>query len=135
MNKVNPFYILGFLVVILFFTISKVNSARQEFLDAQSSYLQTQRLAQKVSVYKKAYADKTKIKKTLQKILRASVLTKSDLKVEYKKSFVRLTSDSLELPALNYLMGQVLNKTLQIKKLKIKRQSKKRASLEMEIAW
>jgi len=135
MNKINPFYILGFLVVILFFTISKVNVSRQNLQEAQNAFNETETLATKVVTYKEAYGSKTKVKKEIQKFLRASVLSKSDIKQEYKKSFVRLSSNGLELPALNYLMGQVLNKTLQIRKLKIKRQSKKRASFEMEIVW
>jgi len=135
MNHLNPLHIGLLLIVILLFLSSKLIESKTEFLEAKNSYNETQKVAITLSALKKVYADKQRLKKSLYRILQLSSLRSADILKTTKKSEIILSSKSMEKKALNSLMGKILNANFNIKILKIKKLSDKKASLYMEIKW
>jgi len=135
MSKVNPLYILTFLVILLIFSISKVNYSKEQLKSVKDEYTNIENIANELYVLKKIYADKKSIKHQIESILRNRALSDANIEKVYKKSSIVISSDAISLKGLNFLVGKVVNKTFNIKKLKIKKISKKSATLLMEIAW
>ena len=135
MNRLNPLHIGALLIVILLFISSKLVESKNQLLEAKSSYQETQKVAIELSDLKKVYADKKRLKKSLYKILQLSSLRSANIVKKTKKSEIILSSKSMEKKALNSLLGKILNANFNIKILKIKKLSDKKASLYMEIKW
>ena len=135
MNRINPLYAGGFLVVILLFMFFKLGRAEDEYLEAKDSYKQTLLLANELSALKAVYSDKNRAKKSLLKILRHSSLKSAEISQKMNKSSIKISSKSMDIKAINFLMAKLLNGTFQISSLKIKQLSEIRVSLEMEIKW
>ncbi len=135
MNRINPLYIGALLVLILGFMILKLSDIKEDYSDAKSEYKETFKIANELSGLKSVYANKAKTKKSLQKVLRNATLRASKVQTKSKKSGMSISAKSMDMKALNYLMGKVLNGTYQIDRLKIKQLSEHRVSLDMEIKW
>ena len=135
MNRINPLYIGISLSVLLIFVFFKLNSATDQYYDAKESYKETLLLANELNGLNKIYSNSSKTKKNLKKILRHSTLKKAEIKQKITKSSIKISSQSMNIQSLNFLMGKLLNGTYQIQSLKIKQLSELRVSLEMEIKW
>lgn len=135
MNRINPIYVGALLLIIVGFMLLNLSSAKDEYAEAKVSYKETLIIANELSGLKAVYADKKKIKKSLQKILNSSVLKESKIEQQSKKSGTTLSSKAMNMTAVNYLMGKLLNGTYQIKSMKIKRLSETKVTLDMEIKW
>ena len=135
MNQINPLHIgllFGVIIVFLFFKLSGIKS---ELVDAKQEFLASEKLAVDVSSLKAVYANKKKTKRSLERILAQNVLKKADLSIKRQKKFIKISAKSLQTPALNLLMGKVLNGSYNITRLKIDKLSETNAALEMEIKW
>jgi hypothetical protein len=135
MNRLNPLYIGAVLIVILLFLSSQLLQKKEELQDIKNSYITTQKVAIELSSLKKVYSDKKRLKKSLQHILNLSSLRSTDIVQTDKNSATILNIKSMQQKALNLLMGKILNANFNIKILKIKKLSDKKASLYMEIKW
>ena len=135
MNRVNPFYIGISLFIVLIFVMLKLSGVSDEYYNAKESYKETLVLANELHGLKDIYANKLETKKSLQKILNHSALKSAEIKQQSKKSSIKISSQSMDMKTLNFLMAKILNGTYQIKNLKIKQLSKIRVSLDMEIKW
>jgi hypothetical protein len=135
MNQINPLHIASLLLIttlFLFFKIGEVNDAMNE---TKTSFLESEKLAVNLSTLKHIYADKKKNQKSLEKILMHRSLQNSNLKIQKQKKNIKISTKSIDTKSLNYLMGKILNASFNITMLKIKKLSKEKASLEMEIKW
>ena len=135
MNRINPLYIGAFLVVLLILSIYSLGSAKQSLKESKESFKETQKLANELSGLKKAYASKKASEKKIKRLLSHSQLGEASLRAEYKKSGVKLRSESMDKKALDFLMAKLLNSSYDIRQIKIKRLSEQKASLELEIKW
>ena len=135
MNRINPLYVGISLFVILIFVFLKLSSVSDEYYDAKESYKETLTLVNELSGLKEVYSNKSIAKESLQKILNHSSLKSVEIKQKNTKSTIKLSCASMDMKALNFLMGKILNGTYQVKNLKIKQLSKIRVTLDMEIKW
>ena len=135
MNRINPIHIAILLVVVLLFSIVKLNAAKEELSSVKASYKETLQLATKINGLKRNYFDKVKVQSEIGRILRKPTLRRANIVKKVTNSGILLRSQSMDLKALNTLFGKVLNATFYISELKIKRLSKKNASFTMEIKW
>ena len=135
MNRINPLHIAGLLIVILIFFMIKLSSAKDELTHTKELYQETLSLSIQLNGLKEVYSDKSKIRKSLNILLRNQALTSSNIKQNISTSSMLLSSESMDKTALNFLMGKLLNGSYNIFSLKIKRLSEKHASLEVEIKW
>jgi len=135
MNRVNPIHIAILLIVLLLFVMLKLNTAREELTDAKESYSQTLVLAQKIKGLKSTYFNKTKVLKSINMLLRNATVRSAGISKKVTNSSILLTSKSMNIRSLNFLMGKILNGTYVVSELQIKRLSDKTASLRLEIKW
>lgn len=125
MNRVNPLYFGGFLIVVLLFFSFKLNIAKSELAEAKESYKESLKLSTSLSELKKVYTKEPR----LTAFKSASIVqTKT-------KSGVNLSAKSINIKELNSLMGKLLNGAYNIEALKIKKISATEASLHLEIKW
>jgi len=135
MNRVNPLHIIILLIVLLAFVMLKLNAAKEELVDTKSSYNQTVVLADKIKGLKSSYFNKTKVQRTINKILRSSTLRASNISKKVTNSSILLTSKNMNIHSLNFLLGKILNGNYIVSELQIKQLSDKKASLQLEIKW
>jgi hypothetical protein len=135
MNRINPIHLAVLLVVVLLFSLVKLHTAKEELAQAEVSYKETLQLATKINGLKRNYFDKVKVQKEIGRILRKPILRRANIVKKVTNSGILLTSQSMDIQALNMLMGKVLNATFYISELTIKRRNDKSASLKMEIKW
>ncbi len=135
MNRINPLYIALLLVMILGLSIVKLNGSKEELKESKVSYADTALVSTKLSDLKNMYADKTKIKKSLQVILKNNALKSAALDYKFSNSSLSISSKSMNIQTLNLLMGKVLNKSYNIDTLHVKRLNDAKVSLKMEIRW
>ncbi len=135
MNRINPLHIAALLIIILIFFMFKLSSAKDELTDTKELYQETLSLSTQLNGLKEVYSNKNEIQKSLKILLRNSTLRSSNIKQNISRSSMIINSESMDKMALNFLMGKLLNGSYNIVSLKIKRLSKKNASLEVEIKW
>lgn len=135
MSRLNPLYIALLLVGVLLFMMMRLHSAQQELNQEKLLYSKTQLLADKIYGLKSTYFNKTKVQRSLNTILRRSLLRNANITKKVTNSSFLITSDNMNIRSLNFLMSKVLNGTYDIAQLKIRRLSDEKASLKMEIKW
>jgi hypothetical protein len=135
MNNINPLHIAIALVVVLFLSLFKLSSLKNDLDDIQKEYKKSEKLAVEVSSIKSVYANKTKTRKAIDRILSQASLKPAKLDIKRTKDSINISSKSINSFALNSLMGKILNGSYNITMLKIKKIDKETASLQMEIKW
>jgi len=135
MNQLNPLHIGILLLSIVAFAIFKLSSIKTELVEEDIAFKNSEKLAVKLSGLKSVYADKKKIKKSLNRILHSATLSHANLNIKESKKSIKIVSKSIDALALNYLMGKILNSAYRISDIKIKKLSEEKASLNLEIKW
>lgn len=135
MNKINPLYVVAIVVVITLFALFQLQNTKEELTQIKSEYSEVKALSTELVGLKRAYGDSKKSKKALQRILRASLLKRADVKSVFSKSRVKISAPSIDKKSLNYLMSKILNGAYNITALSIEKLSDTKASLNMEIKW
>jgi hypothetical protein len=135
MNRINPIYVGLFLLLTLGFSMLKLGSVKDELSMIKEEYTQTTKIATELSALKDVYANKKKTEQSLKRVLRMSSLKSANIVQSKKKSGVKISSQSIDLNALNSLMAKILNGTYNVTALKIRKLSNTKSSLEMEIKW
>ena len=135
MNQVNPLHVGALFVALLAFLFFTLSGAKSELVQAKESYIQSEELALKLSGLKDTYADTKGTKKALQRVLAQPSLKSANLEVKHAKTLVKIATKSIDTTALNSLMGKILNGSYNVTRMKIKKLSETKASLEMEIKW
>ena len=135
MNRVNPLHVGILLCVLFVFVLFKLSEAKEELREAKKDYKETMKVATKLDSIAKTYSGKKAAIQALQRILKQSSLKSAEIEQKIGSSSIVLSSNSMSKTALNSLMSKILNGSYKIVSLKIKKLSKKTASLEMEIKW
>ena len=135
MNRLNPLYLGIFLLLLLLFFAIKLIDAKKELHQEKILYEKTLKIALDTSALKKAFADKEREKKEVLHILSNPVLKSAGIQKEMTNSGIRISSKNMDIKALNFLMGKILNTTLNITMLKIKRINENKSTLEVKIKW
>ena len=135
MNRINPIYIGVFLLVVLAVLVGNLNSAKIELAQAKELYASTAELSNELSGLKNIYSAKNKTKSTLQKTLRHTLLRSASIEQKVKSSSMTISSDDMDIKALNFLMGKLYNGAYNISTLTIKKLSENKVSLYAEIKW
>jgi len=135
MSRINPFYLVATLLVVLLFSFVKLSSIKEELAEVKSEYKGVNALSSELVGLKKVYATSKNSQKSLQRVLRNSALKDANIKQKNSKSSIKISSESIEKRALNRLLGKILNATYNITSFKIRKLSETHASFEMEIKW
>lgn len=135
MNQVNPLHIGGLLIVLLIYSFVHLGGLKQELEEVERSYKESEKLAVNLSSLKDVYANKIKIKSSLDRVLAQTAVKSAKLSVKKEKKSIIIKGESVDARALNTLMSKILNGSYNITKLTIKRLSDTKASLDLEIQW
>jgi len=135
MNRLNPLYVGLFLLLLLVFFIMKLIDAKEELHEEKNLYEKTLQTALDTSALKKAFANKTKEKKEILRILSHPVLKSANIKKEITSTNIHISVKNMDIKALNYFMGKLLNATFNITMLQIKKTDENKATLEVKIKW
>lgn len=135
MNQVNPLHIGALLLTVLLFLFFKLNTFKEELLDAKLQYQESKKVAVKLNALEDVYGDQKKIRSSIERILRQPSLKSANVVKKITKDSIKISAKSMNADALNSLMGKVLNGSYNISLLEIKKLGDDTASLEMEIKW
>ena len=133
MNQINPLHIGALLAVIILFLFFQLSGVKSELKEAKSDYKSSEKLAVDLSSLKSVYADKKKSTKSLERILNQSSIKMAKLTIKRQKKSMKISSKSVSAKLINSLMGKILNGSYNVTKLKIKKLSETKASLDLEI--
>jgi hypothetical protein len=125
MNRINPIYVIIFLVGLLVVLFFKLNGIKNEFSEVKQSYKESLDLATQLSQLKKVYRQKLRLPYSI-----SSKVTQKKI-----KNGVAISSKNMDIKTLNSLMGKILNGAYKITDLNIKRVSDTEADFYMEIKW
>lgn len=135
MNRFNPLYVGVFLVLLLVFSVMKLVDAKKELHEEKNLYEKTLKIAIETNALKKAFANKKKEKREILHILSYPVLKNVDITKEVTNSGIHIRAKNMDIKALNFLMGKILNATFNITMLQIKKINENKAMLEVRIKW
>lgn len=135
MNRINPIHIVALLTVILIFSLYTLQGSKQEMEENKASYKTTQAIAHKLVSLKNVYANQTKNKLSLQRMLTDSSFQSAGVVTKFKKASVSIKANSIDLRTLNLLLGKLLNTAYVIESMKLTRVNESKADLHMEIRW
>lgn len=135
MNRINPVYIVALLTILLSLVVYKLDAAKSELEENKASFKTTQELARKLVSLKNVYADQTKIKQSLQRVLNDPSLSSADLDTKFKTASVSINAQGIDLRRLNLLLGKLLNTAYVVESMRLKSVSDTKADLQMEIRW
>lgn len=132
MSRINPLYILLFLVILLGFFSMKLSHAKDELSHAQQNYKETLFLVNELSSLKNIYENKQANRALLNRILMGS---KAKLEQQKRQDSIVFHAETIDYNTLNSLVGKLLNGSFEVKTLDIKKQNEESAKLWMEIKW
>jgi hypothetical protein len=135
MKRINPLHIGILLIVLLAFFTLKLATLKEELQSQKKAYSQRIQISKELQGFKTVYADKTQAKKSLNRVLHQQILRSTNIEKKLTTKGIVLSSKSLRLRELNFFMSKILNGSYRITLLKIKRISKEKASLRLEIQW
>ena len=135
MNRINPLHAGILLIVLLLFFTLKLSTLKDTLKKEKKTYQEIVQIATKLQGLKAVYADKMGVKKSLNRVLYQRVLKSAKIEKNLNAKGVVLNAKSITLRELNFFMGKILNGSYRITLLKIKRISKDKASLKLEIKW
>ncbi len=135
MNRINPLYVAFLLVVVLLVLLVQLHNAKDDYQAAKEEYKEVAALTQQLQGLKKVYADTKKIKRDLHRIFNNNLLKSANFKLHETKNALQVSTQSIDVKGLNYVMGKILNGAYNIRSLTIKKLSGEKASMQMEIKW
>jgi len=135
MNKINPLYILGLLVIFFLFSVFQLSKAKEEYKEQANSYQETRELALRLNGIKSVYTQEKVLQSKLDQLIKQLQAKGVELnKVESKKNTV-ISAMSIDLANLNTLMGKILNGSYEIKEINLQHISDEKARIRLEIQW
>ncbi|MDQ7066923.1 MAG: hypothetical protein Q9M40_02355 [Sulfurimonas sp.] len=95
MNQINPLHLGGLLLVILIFVISHLSTLKDELVEVKAAYKESEKLAVDLSALKNVYANKEKIKKSINRILMQSNIKKCRFIYKKRKEFYHYSAQKV----------------------------------------
>lgn len=133
MKKINPLYIILLLVVILVVVMFNLMHVKDKLHEAQNSFDRTKAMVHKIVDLQQNWDNTKNTKNSVRRILKSSVLRKAGIVQKNKRGLITLQGRSMDSKSASYLISRLLNESFTIKSMKIRRLSKERASLDVEI--
>jgi len=135
MNQVNPLHIGALLLAIIAYLLFTLSSIKSELVEEQDAYVISEKVALELRGLKDVYGDTKRSESALSRLLAQPSIKSANLDVKKSKKSWKISTKSIDVKALDSLMGKILNGTYNIKELRIERLSETKASLMMEIVW
>jgi len=133
MKNINPLYIILLLVVVLIVVLFNLMQAKNTLHEAQNSFDKTKSMVHNIVDLQKSWDNKKRTKGSIRRILKSSSLRKAQITQKSKRGLIELYGGSVDSRSASYLISRLLNEPFTITTMKIRRLSKKRVSLYVEI--
>lgn len=133
MKQINPLYIILLLVVILFVVLFKLIQTKTELHEAHNSFYKNNEIVHNILDLRQSWDNQKTTKNTLTRILKSSQLRNTGIVQRVKRDQIELHASSMDSKSASYLINRLLNEPFLIRSMKIRRLSKERASLDVEI--
>jgi len=133
MKQINPLYIILLLVVILFVVLFKLMQTKSELHEVHNSFYKNKEMVHEIVDIRQSWGNEKNTKNSLARILKSSLLRNAGIVQRTKRDRIELHGSSLDAKSASYLINRLFNEPFVIRSMKIRRLSKERASLDVEI--
>jgi hypothetical protein len=133
MKQINPLYIILLLVVILFVVLFKLMQTKSELHEAHNSFYKNKEMVHDIVDLRQSWDNQKGTKNTLTRILKSSQLRNAGVVQRVKRDRIELHGSAMDSKSASYLINRLLNEPFSIRSMKIRRLSKERARLDVEI--
>ncbi|WP_321314842.1 hypothetical protein [Halarcobacter sp.] len=123
MNKINPIYILAFVVVVFLISISILNNKENEFKNLNKYVIDLNTKGKIFSEYKNNWFNKTAIINKVDRIIKNTAYKNEKILKTQTNSLVRIKFESNNTKLLNSFLNRVLNEKFLLKKIDIEKTS------------
>ncbi|WP_320033508.1 hypothetical protein [Halarcobacter sp.] len=123
MNKINPIYILAFVVVVFFISISTLNNKENEFKNLKKDITDLDTKGKIFSEYKNNWFNKNTVINKIDKIVKNAAYKNEKILKTQTKNVVRIKFESNNTKLLNSFLNRVLNEKFLLKKIDIEKTS------------
>ena len=133
MKNINPLYIILLLVVILIVVLFNLMQVKNTLHEAQNSFDRTKTMVHNIVDLQQSWDNSKRTKDMIRRILRSSSLRKAQITQKSKRGLIEIYAGSIDSSSASYLISRLLNEPFTISSMKIRRLSKERASIYVEI--
>ena len=134
MKQINPIYIIVLLIMTLAVVLFNLVHVKNKLHEAQNHFDQTKSMVHDIVDIQQNWDNKKQTKNSIRRILRSSILRKTNIVQQEKRGTIILHAGSLNSTTASYLLSRIMNEPFVIKSMKIRRLNKEYASIDMEIA-
>ncbi len=133
MKNINPLYIVLLLIMILIVVLFNLIQVKNTLHEAQNSFDKTKTMVHNIVDLQQSWDNGKRTKDTIRRILRSSSLRKAQITQKNKRGLIEIYAGSIDSSSASYLISRLLNEAFTINSMKIRRLSKERASIYVEI--
>ena len=119
MNRLNPLYILGLFLTLLFISFFSLSNEKKAYFEKIDQVNQLQQKAQEYKALTSYWKNETFINKTIDEIVKNSMFKNEQITKTASKDSVILKIESSNPQVLDTFLNRVLNKQLVIKNLEL----------------
>lgn len=119
MNRLNPLYILGLLLTLLFISFFSLSNEKKAYFEKIDQVNQLQQKAQEYKALTSYWKNEAFVNKTIDEIMKNSMFKNEQITKTASKEGVILKIESSNPQVLDTFLNRVLNKQLVIKNLEL----------------
>ena len=119
MNRLNPLYILGLLLTLLFISFFSLSNEKKAYFEKIDQVNQLQQKAQEYKALTSYWKNEAFVNKTIDEIVKNSMFKNEQITKTASKEGVILKIESSNPQVLDTFLNRVLNKQLVIKNLEL----------------
>ena len=134
MNKINPFYILGFFVLMALLMMYENHHMEQKISAKAQANAATQILGKKVASLKSRWKNPKQAQKKIDAVLGLKQFSSKVRKRVKKSGVYKIEVAELNAREVDTLVTKLLNETVSVKSLKIVRNGDKNVTVDWEFA-
>jgi hypothetical protein len=133
MNKINPLYILGFFIFVLFLMIYQNVKMQDKIVTATQQVSVVTQVGQEIASLKKHWKNPIQAKKNIDSILNNRAFKTHVSKKEKKSNTYKIELKDVNVATLDKFMSKILNEYVILKKIKIERLAEDKIKIAMEL--
>jgi hypothetical protein len=119
MNRLNPLYIVGLFLTLLFISFFSLSNEKKSYFEKIDQVNQLQQKAQEYKYLTSYWKNEAFVNKTIDEIIKNSMFKNEQITKTASKDSVILKLESSNPQVLDSFLNRVLNKQLVIKKLEL----------------
>jgi len=135
MNRVNPLYILLILVALLGLLLYQSTKLDSTITMQEKRLTQLKNRAKEIATLKNYWGDKRVQKRRVQALINSPIIKRFIKKSINKKDGIKLSLANIDGVNANHIIDKIGNSFVKIGSLTIKKESKTKISMEVELKY